>query len=78
MPEFLMNRRDQLVLLFICTSVAILIYSIVYMEPSNTTPHKKNDKPTVAIIGGGLAGLSAALEAADNGAKVFLLEKESR
>ncbi|KAL0075481.1 FAD binding domain-containing protein [Phycomyces blakesleeanus] len=33
---------------------------------------------TVIIIGGGLAGLSAAIEAHANGARVILLEKEAR
>jgi flavocytochrome c len=35
-------------------------------------------KTRVAIIGGGLAGLSAAIEAHDRGAQVFLIDKEPR
>src|SRR5437867_12356942 len=34
--------------------------------------------PTVAVVGGGLAGLSAAVALADNGFRVFLFEKRPR
>ncbi len=34
--------------------------------------------PTVVVVGGGLAGLSAALESADAGARVTLLERRHR
>lgn len=33
--------------------------------------------PRIVIVGGGLAGLSAVLEAADTGSQFFLLEKEN-
>ena len=36
------------------------------------------DRPHVAVVGGGLAGLSAALECADGGARVTLLERRQR
>jgi squalene-associated FAD-dependent desaturase len=36
------------------------------------------DRPHVAVVGGGLAGLTAALECADGGARVTLLERRQR
>ncbi|HEY6471959.1 MAG TPA: hydroxysqualene dehydroxylase HpnE [Acidimicrobiales bacterium] len=36
------------------------------------------DRPHVVVVGGGLAGLSAALECADGGARVTLLERRQR
>ena len=35
-------------------------------------------RPRVVVVGGGLAGLAAALEAADQGAAVTLLERRPR
>jgi squalene-associated FAD-dependent desaturase len=37
-----------------------------------------SDRPHVAVVGGGLAGLAAALECADGGARVTLLERRQR
>lgn len=37
-----------------------------------------SDRPHVAVVGGGLAGLSAALECADGGARVTLFERRQR
>ena len=37
-----------------------------------------NDRPHVAVVGGGLAGLTAALDCADAGARVTLLERRQR
>ena len=37
-----------------------------------------SDRPRVVVVGGGLAGLSAAVEAADGGAAVTLLERRHR
>ncbi|HUE07954.1 MAG TPA: hydroxysqualene dehydroxylase HpnE [Acidimicrobiales bacterium] len=37
-----------------------------------------NERPHVAIVGGGLAGLAAALDCADAGARVTLLERRQR
>lgn len=37
-----------------------------------------SDRPHVAVVGGGLAGLAAALECADAGARVTLLERRQR
>ena len=38
--------------------------------------HASPQNRTVIVVGGGLAGMSAALEAAQNGASVILLDKE--
>jgi squalene-associated FAD-dependent desaturase len=37
-----------------------------------------NDRPHVAVVGGGLAGLAAALDCADAGARVTLMERRQR
>jgi squalene-associated FAD-dependent desaturase len=37
-----------------------------------------NDRPHVVVVGGGLAGLAAALECADSGARVTLVERRQR
>ena len=39
---------------------------------------KAPDRPTVAVVGGGAAGLMAAIRAAENGANVVLLEPNDR
>ena len=39
---------------------------------------KRHDAATVIVVGSGLAGMSAAIEAADARAKVILLEKEPK
>src|SRR5436305_414494 len=52
-------------------------------EPTMTQPHGDVDgvvdqRPTVVVVGGGLAGLSAAVTAADAGWAVTLLESRTR
>jgi sarcosine oxidase subunit alpha len=43
----------------------------------NTTPPRRQEaSPDVAIVGAGIAGMSAALHASQTGAKVWLIEKE--
>ena len=37
-----------------------------------------NEEPRIAVVGGGLAGMAAALAAADGGARVTLLEARRR
>ncbi|MGD8765770.1 MAG: FAD/NAD(P)-binding oxidoreductase, partial [Desulfobacteraceae bacterium] len=39
-------------------------------------PRRRSASPDVAVIGGGIAGLSAALHASQTGAQVWLIEKE--
>ena len=41
-------------------------------------PATSGGRPRVVVVGGGLAGLSAGLEAADRGAAVTLLERRPR
>ncbi|KAI9016307.1 FAD binding domain-containing protein [Phycomyces nitens] len=54
----------------IIITVAIVFVAFVY--------YKMSALNTVVVIGGGLAGLSAAIEAHANGAQVILIEKEAR
>ena len=42
----------------------------------HTPPRRLTAEPDVAVIGGGIAGLSAALHAAESGAQVWLIERE--
>lgn len=51
------------------------IYRVAHQEPLSMTKAKVN--PNTLIIGGGIAGIQAALEIAESGNKVYLLEKES-
>jgi sarcosine oxidase subunit alpha len=41
-----------------------------------TPPRRRTASPEVVVVGGGIAGLSAALHAAQAGAEVWLIEKE--
>ncbi len=43
---------------------------------NHTAPRRLSASPDVAVIGGGIAGLSAALHASQAGAQVWLIEKE--
>lgn len=51
------------------------IYRVAHQEPLTMT--KANVNPNTLIIGGGIAGIQAALEIAESGNKVYLVEKES-
>jgi flavocytochrome c len=51
-----------------------LVTSIEYIKNHTTVPPQTR----IVIVGGGLAGLSAAIEAHDRGAKVVILDKEPR
>jgi sarcosine oxidase subunit alpha len=44
-------------------------------EPSDSTKERLNHHPDVVVIGGGIAGLSAALAAAQGGERVMLVEE---
>ncbi|HJY64212.1 MAG TPA: FAD-dependent oxidoreductase [Ignavibacteria bacterium] len=48
---------------------------VYFQEP--LTPMKAKINPNTLIIGGGIAGIQAALEIAESGNKVYLVEKES-
>lgn len=50
-----------------------LSFSLAFLEKMF---HQEAKQRTVIVVGGGLAGMSAALEAAQNGASVILLDKE--
>ena len=43
---------------------------------NHTPPRRLTAEPDIAVIGGGIAGLSAALHAAEAGAQVWLIERE--
>lgn len=51
------------------------VHRVVYHEP--LTPLKADINPATLIVGGGIAGIQAALEIAESGNKVYLVEKES-
>jgi sarcosine oxidase subunit alpha len=44
---------------------------------THTPPRRLSAKPEVVVVGGGIAGLSATLHAAQTGAQVWLIEKEN-
>ncbi|MBU5676621.1 FAD-dependent oxidoreductase [Alkaliphilus sp. MSJ-5] len=80
-----MFRKSRLAVLITCMLVISLLAGCTQQAPtSDKTPadDKKNTQSIektadVVVIGGGLAGLSAAISAVDNGANVILLEKMS-
>jgi heterodisulfide reductase subunit A len=51
------------------------VHRVYYQEPLTQSKAKIN--PHTLIIGGGIAGIQSALEIAESGNKVFLVEKES-
>ena len=55
--------------------VSAAINKVAFHEPLEKRTVEIN--PSTLIIGGGIAGISAALEIADSGRKVFLIEKSS-
>ncbi len=59
-------------------TVSVEVAKILRLPDPSTEDYTGNVVHDVAIIGGGIAGLSAALSAAQNGASVILLEKGER
>ncbi len=55
--------------------VSAAVRRVVHQEPLETKEVPVN--PNTLVIGGGVAGIQAALEIADSGHKVYLLEKEA-
>lgn len=51
------------------------IQRVTHQQP--LTPVKVNVHPDTLVVGGGIAGIQAALEIAESGNKVYLVEKES-
>ncbi len=51
------------------------VYKAIYLEPLEKRTVKIN--PKTAIIGGGIAGITAALTIAEAGKKVYLIEREA-
>jgi len=47
------------------------------MEGSKTNPNAKMPTGAVMVVGGGIAGMQASLDLADQGFKVYLVEKKS-
>jgi heterodisulfide reductase subunit A len=54
--------------------VSAAVFKAIYLEPLETKEVPIN--PNVLIVGGGIAGIQAALEIANAGQKVYLVEKE--
>lgn len=52
-------------------------YRVNLNEPDNSLPEKLSEIKTVAVIGGGIAGISAACNLAERGFQVHLFEKEN-
>lgn len=55
-------------------TVSAAVRRVYYHEPLETKEVKVN--PNTLIVGAGIAGIQAALEIADSGNKVFLIERE--
>lgn len=56
--------------------ITAAIHKVAWKQPQQRLQQKVT--PVVAIIGGGIAGISAALSLANRGAKVKLIEKEAQ
>ncbi|MBP7389891.1 MAG: FAD-dependent oxidoreductase, partial [Chitinophagales bacterium] len=52
-------------------------YSIALNEPNRSLPEKITSTKKVAVIGGGIAGISAACNLSERGFEVHLFEKEN-
>ena len=58
-------------------TIAATLFSVTLLLPAFGHAAETELKTDVVVVGGGAAGLSAAVSAAQHGAKVILLEKES-
>lgn len=72
-----LNRRNILKgsLAVLAGSTATLLGSVVHAQMVVGKPQKWDESTDIIVVGSGFAGLAAAIEAADAGAKVMVLEK---
>tara|TARA_B110000467_G_scaffold164865_1_gene196254 strand:+ start:3537 stop:5087 length:1551 start_codon:yes stop_codon:yes gene_type:complete len=67
-----MKRRELLKATVLGSSAALAL-----MNTKNSNAHEANDQADVLIVGAGNAGIPAAIEASDMGAKVILIDKNA-
>ena len=67
-----MKRRELLKATILGSSAAMTV-----MRTKNSNAHEVNDQADVLIVGAGNAGIPAAIEASDMGAKVILIDKNA-
>lgn len=72
-----MLRKSKLVIVITCILIMSLLAGCTPKSPVDNPKETVGSEKTadVVVVGGGLAGLSAAISAADSGASVVLLEK---
>jgi heterodisulfide reductase subunit A len=58
-----------------CSLVHAAVRRVIHQDPLETVRVKIN--PNTLIVGGGIAGIQAALEIAESGSKVYLVERDS-
>ncbi|XP_057302875.1 uncharacterized protein LOC130637037 isoform X1 [Hydractinia symbiolongicarpus] len=65
-----------------CLCINLLIIAVLYWNPFdlpiNIMSNQSDNPPAVIVVGSGLAGLSATIEAVRHGAHVTIVEKEER
>ena len=67
-----MKRRELLKATVLGSSAALAV-----MNTKNSNAHEVNNQADVLIVGAGNAGIPAAIEASDMGAKVILIDKNA-
>ena len=73
-----LKRRDFLKTGFAAGAAMAAAVGTVEAKPKKPDPKKKDEGYDVVVVGAGFAGMCAALEAAEQGAKTVLLEKMGR
>ena len=71
-----LKRRDFLKTGFAAGAAMAAAVGTVEAKPKKPDPKKKDEIYDVVVVGAGFAGMCAALEAAEQGAKTVLLEKD--
>lgn len=69
--------KKKLGLSFFGIVSALLALCLVTVAFAASAPRPQTEKVDVVVVGGGLAGLTSAISAAENGAKVVLLERSA-